>query len=182
MNEKRETEASPPVSYRPDLPDWGSYLRWPEGNDQWIHEEDLALANQLLPSRRILKRFKWDGEFYWLNYGACILRVRPTMWTRVPDLDLEVGQKIELLHRHGQNDPGIFRIHEIFYSERRKAPEFFLRRGEMILEKAFLRVDIRPLHVQHKLRSGFYQHKPQQLDPSSSVDKLDVGDLGSFDH
>jgi hypothetical protein len=172
-----ETAPPTPVSYRPDLPDWGSYLRWPPDGHAWIHEDDRQRALELLPSRRILKRFKWDGEFYWLSYGEAILRVRPAMWTRVPDLDLDVGQKIELLHRHGENDPGIFHIHEILYCEQRHAPEFYLRRGEMILEKAFLRIDLRPIHVKHSLRAGFYQHQPQQFDPQEDIDTLDVGDL-----
>lgn len=178
MSKPLHTNPTPtPTSYRPDLPDWGSYLRWPSEDQEWIHEEDIESASELLPSRRIWKRYRWDGEFYWLSYGTTVLRVRPTMWTRVPDIDLEVGQQIELLGRHGRNDRGIFRIHEILYSQQGHIAEYYLRRDELILERAFHRVDLKPTYIKHSLRSEFYQHQPPRLAASSDIDSLDVGDL-----
>ena len=167
----------PTIDYRPSLPDWGAYLRWPANDTAWIHSEDLDTATELLPSNRVLKREKWDGEFYWLSYGDKKLRVRPSLWTRVPDIDLEVGEQVELLHRQGENDPGIFHIHEIMFCEVRNVLEFYLRRDELVLERAFLRIDLQPLIVKHDLRAGFYEHKQPKSASDGDSDMLDVGDI-----
>ena len=101
--------------YRPHLPDWGVYLRAPADGNAWVHPEDLQLAQTLIPSRRVFKRVRWDGEFYHLHYGPHQLRVRPTMWRRTPDVDLEVNQLVELLARSGAHDAGIYRIADILF-------------------------------------------------------------------
>lgn len=163
--------------YRPDLPDWGAYVRWPHDDDHWIHPEDLPLASQLLPSRRVWRREKWDGKYYLLRYGRNSIRVQPSMWTRAPDVDLNVGQQVELLARHGKNDRGIYELHEIMLSTSQLAIEFFLRRGEMILERSFSRDDLRPLSVHYHLRSGFYKHAVPKSSISDDLDPLDVGDM-----
>ncbi len=155
-------DAALPISYRPDLPDWGVYLRWPPNGDEWIHADDVELVRQLLPGPRVFKRTRWDGQFYHLQYGEILFRVRPSLWVRVPDIDLEVGQQVELLSDHGRNDPGIYRIAEILYDPRSSRIEYALHGISLQLDRHFDRHDLNPLHIAHSLRpSDFFQHTIQ---------------------
>lgn len=165
------------VAYRPELPDWGVYLRWPEDGNNWIHPDDITLAQSLIPSRSVFNRTKWDGEFYHLNYGEHRLRVRPSMWMPIEPVDLSIEQQVELLAQFGKHDPGIFRIEDILYDPEHRRTEFILRRGEIVLETPFTRQDMKPVFVHHHLRTGFYKHaEPKQADGFQS-ETLDVGDL-----
>lgn len=169
------------AGYRPALPDWGVYLRWPSDGDAWIHPEDVDLVQRLIPSRRVFRRSAWDGEFYHLHYGELTFRARPSMWVRVPDTDLEVGQQVELLSRHQENDPGIFRIAGIFFVPASSEVEYALLNDELTLKRRFSRADVKPLQVKHNLRVGYYEHPPVTSDIPEDVDFLDVGRLTSPD-
>lgn len=163
--------------YRPELPDWGVYLRWPQEGQQWIHEDDLEQALQMVPSDRVFCRYRWDGSFYWLKYGPAKIRVRPTLWLTVGNVDLSIGQQVEVLFRFGDNDPGIFELAEIRYLPRHGQVIYQVRRGDLLLAHEFSRSDLRPLHQPHVLRSGFYQHLPQKSVDPEDANRLDVGDL-----
>ncbi len=166
-----------PISYRPDLPDWGAYLRWPLDGDAWIHPEDLEAAQKLIPSHRVFRRSMWDGQYYWLHYGNVRLRVRPTMWYPVQPVDLEVGQQVELLSRNGENDAGIFRIREILFDPKRREIEFYLRLGELSISRAYSRSDLRLVHVRYQLRAGFFKHQPPKSLPTQDLNTLNVGNV-----
>ncbi len=171
------TGAAQPFSYRPNLPDWGVYLRWPAEGETWIHPDDLSVAKQLIPSPRVLRRERWDGQFYHLRYGTQVIRVQPSLWLPVPEIDLDVGQQVELLSREQHNDPGIFRIAEILYSVASQACDYLLHGESMRLSKRFSRVDLRPLHIEYQLRVGYYQHRRPTAQIPADVELLDVGDL-----
>jgi hypothetical protein len=166
-----------PVSYRPDLPDWGVYLRWPADDDLWIHPDDVDLARHLIPSPRVFRRSMWDGQYYWLHYGKLRVRVKPSLWVQVQRIDLEVGQQVEVLSKHGENDAGIFRIREILLVPERREIEFYLRQGDLKIARGFTRSDLRPTYVRYQLRSGFFQHQCPKSVPVQGIDTLDVGDI-----
>ncbi|MFK7735302.1 MAG: hypothetical protein AB8B50_04690 [Pirellulaceae bacterium] len=168
-----------PLTYRPDLPDWGVFLHWPHEGDEWIHEADRSLASEVLPSPRVWRRTEWDGRYYWLRYGNLTLRVKPSMWTQAPECDLDVGQQVEVLANRGENDPGIFRVKEIYFSRTSHECEFWLAREELVLEKVFRREDLKPTYVRYELRSGVYQHELPKSLPPKDLETLDVGDLES---
>lgn len=164
------------ISYRPDLPDWGVYLRWPEAGENWIHDEDRQTALALLPGRRVFRRSQWDGEYYWLHYGQTTIRVKPTMWVSVPSVDLEVGNQVEVLSLHGQNDPGVFFLSEILYSPRTGEIEFYVKRADVQIPRSFSRDDLRPIHVRHHLRTAYYQHAVPKSNLPDDLQLLDVGE------
>lgn len=172
-----EQGATPADGYRPELPDHGVYLRWPANDNYWLHPEDVDQGLQWIPSRRVFRRERWDGEFYWLTYGKVTLRVRPSLWTVVRDVDLQVDEQVELLSRHGENDAGIYYIAEILYNPRFGMVEYFLRRDQLGIPQAFRREDLSPLHIDHQLRQGFYEHTEQTCDIPEDMELLDVGDL-----
>ncbi len=171
------TKDSHSTTYRPALPDWGAYLVWPLEGNEWIHPEDRELAERLLPSQRVFTRTLWDGQFYHLNYGTQRIRVQPSMWLKVPDVDLCIDQQVELLHREGQNDPGIFRIAEIFYAPERNIVEYCLHGISLKLDQRFSREDLRPILVKHDLKVGFYEHEKPKSKIPDDVKLLNVGQL-----
>lgn len=171
------TENSLPTSYRPELPDWGAYLVWPIEGNAWIHPEDRERAESLIPSQRVFKRHLWDGEYYHLSYGAEQIRVLPSMWLKVPDVDLSMDQQVELLHREGLNDPGIFRISEILFSPEHNRVEYCLHGVLLKMDERFSREDLRPLHVKHELKPGSFPPENPTGELPDGVDLLDVGPL-----
>ncbi len=181
LNLMTETKSPAVDSYRPDLPDWGAYLRWPIDGDDWIHPQEVELVRRLIPSRRVFRRSQWDGEYYHLHYGETSFRVRPSMWVRVPDIDLDVGQQVELLSCHQQNDPGIYRIADIYFVPASGQFEYALQGEELRLEHNFSRDELRPLHVKYQLRAGYYDHPPATASIPDDVELLDVGKLTSPD-
>lgn len=162
---------------RPFLPDWGAYLRWPTDGQSWIHPNDLATALQMLPSRRVFQRTRWDATFYELRYGSVSIRVRPTLWLQVEPVDLSVGQQVELLSHFGINDPGIVVIADIMLAPGTHEVEFYLKRGEMRLPKGFRRSDLRPLYTRHALRPSDFNHQAVSTAAMASADWLHVGQL-----
>ncbi len=177
LSADRPATSIAPSSFRPELPDWGVYLRWPTAGQSWIHTADLAAALKLIPSRRIFQRTRWDNTFYQLHYGAISIRVRPTMWVRVENLDLSVGQQVELLSHHGENEAGVFTISDMLFSPQKQQVEFYLRRRDMTLPKSFTRKDLRPLVVRYQLRTGYFQHQTPTARLPADLDLLNVGDL-----
>ncbi|QDV27268.1 DUF6960 family protein [Aureliella helgolandensis] len=171
----------PITNMSPALPDYGIYDRWPVDGEAWIHPEDRELAKQLIPSERVFRREKWDGEYYWLAYGQQTLRLQPTLWLEVPPIDLEVGEQIELLAHQGDNDPGLFHIQDIHYNRVHQNHEYFLQRDGLHLPDAFPREHLRKLHQQHHLRVGDPEHTMPQPRLSAEVPLLDVGDLTGDD-
>lgn len=178
MSDEVDTpESAGEISYRPNLPDWGCYPSWPGKDEEWIFVDDRPVAKRLIPSRRVFRRERWDGSYYWLYYGPRSVRVQPTMWVRCPSCDLEVGEQVELLQMSGENDAGIYRIREITLSKTGDACEFWLRRGEMPIEKSFPRTHLRPLKQKYQLKLGFFEHATPTASLPEDCEMLDVGNL-----
>ena len=167
------------ISYRPELPDYGAYLKWPTPGEDWIHPEDRQQASELAPNRRIFRRHKWDGEYYWLQYGETSFRVKPTMWLPVPPIDVLVGEQVEVLQSKGDHDPGIFRVVEVLFNPQSRQVEYFLRRGEMKLATPFARSALRPIKITHKLRQTNFDFPAPKARTPVGVSLLNVGELTS---
>lgn len=165
------------VAYRPDMPDFGAYLIWPSTGVDWIHPDDLKLAERLIPSQRVFRRVKFDGLYYHLEYGPIQLRVKPTMWTGLPRCDALVGDRVELISHFGQYDPGIATIVDVHCNRAGDRLEFRLRRNEMTLPTVFSRSHFRVLSPRFLLRVGYYMHEPPAFSPPPDLDWLNVGEL-----
>jgi hypothetical protein len=136
----------------PTMPDCGSYLVWPcEGLD-WIHPDDIELANRWIPSNRVFLRTHFDGEHYHLKYGDARLRVRPTMWLTVPNEGFEVGDQVEILGHFQENDPCIGRITEIRFDKPHNRILYTVETRELVLPRTFLATDLMPIHRRIQLR------------------------------
>lgn len=164
-------------TYRPDLPDFGVYARWPAPGISWIHPHDVSTAVRLIPSQRVFERVRFDDSYYHLRYGSLRLRVRPSMWTRVPQLDARVGDQVELLSDFGRFDPGIATITDVFANYSHGGFEFVVRRGNMKLPHRLERDHFRVLTKRYCLRSGHFDHQPARFCPPADIELLDVGNL-----
>ena len=165
------------ASYRPDLPDFGVYAHWPTRGVGWIHPQDISVASRLIPSYRVFERVAYTEPYYLLLYGDQRLRVRPTLWRRVPDLDVRVGDQVELLSDFGRFEPGIATVTEVFANFTRGGFEFVMRRGNMILPQRLERQQFRLVTVRYRLRSGYFPHPSPKYSPPADAQLLNVGDL-----
>lgn len=165
------------TGYRPDLPDFGVYNHWPAPGHSWIHPHDIALVTRLIPSRRVFERVRDDGTYYHLRYGSIRLRVRPSMWTRVPSLDVRVGDRVELLSHFGRFEPGIATVTEIFAKLEQGDFQFAVRRGNMLLPQRLSREQFRLIATRYKLRSPTFAHRVPKFQPPPDLELLNVGDL-----
>ncbi len=164
-------------SYRPDLPDWIMIARWPSPGHAWIHPHDISIATQLLPSRRVFQRVRFDSLFYHLRYGDVTIRVRPCMCQAMPTCDIHVGDQVEILSQLGQYDPGIASVDEVFGNERGDSILFLIRKSGMRLPQYFTREQLRHLSPRYQLRVGYYQHPPARFIPPANLELLHVADL-----
>ena len=165
-------------SYRPALPDFGVYTHWPVQGCGWIHPHDIGTALRLIPSRRVFERLRFDGSYYYLRYGNHRLRVRPSMWLRVPEVDVRVGDRVELLSGFGRFDPGIATVTEVLFNSSRQSFEFVMRRGAMVLPQRLGREQFRLLSRRYRLRSSHVSQQPPRFCPPADIELLNVGDLG----
>ncbi len=147
-----ESVVENPISYRPELPDAGVYLQWPESGNHWIHPDDITIAETSIPSHQVWLRKHWDGSYYHLSYGATELRVKPTLWLPVPIPDLHIEQQVELLSLNGKNDPGIFRILDVLFDQESNAIFYRLSRDGHPIPGDHPRSDLHPLEIKVELR------------------------------
>lgn len=94
----------------PPLPDYGVFERWPQNGTGFIHPADVAVATRCIPSRRVLRRERFDGTFYHYRYGRVQFRLRPAMWSRVKHEGLDVGDDIEVISLGMKQDPFVGRV------------------------------------------------------------------------
>lgn len=135
----------------PEMPDCGVYLVWPSDGYDWIHPDDIALVERWIPSTRVFRRHSFDGEYYRLQYGDQIVRVKPTMWRRVEDEGFSVGDRIEILSHFQQNEPGLGLITEIRFEKSSNRILYTIESRELPLARSFLASDFVPISPRHQL-------------------------------
>jgi hypothetical protein len=121
----------------PELPDCGVYLAWPEEGADWIHPDDLAAAEELIPSNRIFRRISFDGTYYLLRYGDRALRVKPTMWLRVQDEGIWIGDQVEIKGDFLSNEPSIAIVVDSRFDAGTGLIAYTLIQRDMILDKHY---------------------------------------------
>ena len=136
----------------PDMPDCGVYLVWPCDGSDWIHPEDIKIAEDWIPSTRVFRRHSFDGEYYRLQYGEISIRVKPTMWHRVNDEGLSVGERVEILSHFQENDPGLGIITKIRFDKPRNQILYYIESRELPLPRPFVAADLVQLTIRPQLR------------------------------
>jgi hypothetical protein len=125
----------------PTMPDCGVYLVWPSDGVDWIHPDDVEKASSWIPSNRVFRRTQFDGTFYELHYGDQRIRVKPTLWHRVPDEGFSVGERVEILGRFLENEPCLGRILEIRFDKPSNRILYTIESRELPLPRPFVAGD-----------------------------------------
>lgn len=144
-------------------PDYGVILRWPQEGNEWIHPEDRALAESLIPGRRVFRRDSFDGEYYHFFYGAIRLRLKPCLWLRVASEDLEIDDPIEVLAQLGQADPLIGQVCEKLYDPHEGRIYYLIRNREVVLTREYAWHELQRLNSRPQLREPNFVHQPQKM-------------------
>ncbi len=166
----------------PPLPDMGVYFAWPAQGIEAIHPDDRQVAEQLIPSDRVLHRVAFDGTYYTLQYGEQSFRIRPSLWLQIADEGFRIGDRVEVAGRMMQAEPMIATISEMHYSQDKGAIEYTLDHHEMPLPKCFLAEELVQLtHHEHLRPRDFDAPIPKQIDPGDGLStlplELDAGPL-----
>ena len=142
----------PKVTIWPEIADCGVYLVWPNEGLGWIHPDDVARVERWIPSTRVFRRHSFDGEYYRLQYGEQVVRVKPTMWRRVDDEGFAIGDRVEILSHFQENEPGLGIITEIRFEKSSNRILYTIESRELPLPRPFLATDLVLLTPRHHLR------------------------------
>jgi hypothetical protein len=151
---------SEPIAW-PEMPDCGVYRFWPEAGYAWIHPDDVAVAESWIPSDRVFRRHSFDGVYYRLQYGDVAIRVKPTLWIRVPDEHLWVGDQVEILGDFRTNEPSIASISEVRYDQLLQRIVYTLVQRGIVLDRPYVLEELRGLTSRPQL---FGEHSHQVID------------------
>jgi len=157
---------------RPELPDYGVYLQWPQEEVTWIHPDDVKIVESLIPSDRVFCRESFDGTYYHLRYGDILIRVLPSMWHTLPGESFHIGDQVEIQSRNDQNLPGVGIISEIRYAQEQQRIQYTVLQREFPLPTHFLAEDLVNLTSHQELDDPRTVHPPQRLSPTSEVEYL----------
>ena len=142
---------------RVQLPDHGVYLHWPEKGEQWIHPDDVTLAKRLIPSSRVFRRYRFDGEYYHIAYGKQRLRVKPVMWLHLKDEGLDMQQWVEVRSIGLSREPFVGQIIDVRYDRRARKVRYTVRRADMKQPRRYEVHELRSLQDRNVLTKSDFQ-------------------------
>ena len=122
----------------------GVYPWWPEPGTDWIHPDDVPLAERWIPSDRVFHRADGDDGYSVLRYGEEKIRVRPTMWLEVPSDGYEVGDLIEVKSRMGRLTPFVATILNMFWNRHAQVIEYELSEAGCRLPRRYRADEFQP--------------------------------------
>ena len=138
---------------KPDLkplPKYGVFLWWSDQLPQWIHPDDLELAERLVPGCKIFRREVCDSEvdrdsgYFGYHYGSESFRALPIVWLEIHSDGFEVGDRVEVKSENGKRRPILATIAEMTWGRYRQTIEYQLERNGMPLRRRYRREEIRP--------------------------------------
>lgn len=138
---------------KPDLkplPKYGVFLWWSDQLPQWIHPDDLELAERLVPGCKVFRREVCGEEadreagYFCYQYGNESFRAFPIVWLEIQSDGFEVGDRIEVKSENGKRRPIVATIAEMTWGRYRQKIEYHLERNGMPLRRSYRREEIRP--------------------------------------
>ena len=138
----------------PQLPDYGCIARWPENGQGFIHPDDVATVNQVIPSERVLRRDHFDGTYYHVRYGEIGFRLRPCLWLPVRTEGIDIGDKVETIGVGLERELFVAEVAGMYFLRRKGRIFYRLVRNRKILPKLFLADHLRLLTDKEKIREG----------------------------
>jgi hypothetical protein len=130
---------------RPELPDSVVVQVWPANGDSAFHPKDLQLAKAWIPSSRVFLRTGFDGQYYHLRYGDQTLRMAPSLVTKVPMEDLQVGDRVEVLSLLLERDPVLAEIIEKRWDQDKQQIVYEITQRQLPVERSYGMTELRLL-------------------------------------
>lgn len=127
-------------------PKYGYYPWWPEDGDAWIHPEDVATARNMIPSERVFRRDGTAGEYVVLTYGDTTLRVKRTLWRKVPWEGFDLGDHVEVRTRGMKNPHRTGFIRAMLWDSHSRQIQYQIDQVDQPIETRFTRDDLK--HVE----------------------------------
>lgn len=138
---------------RPQLPDYGTFRRWPGEGHERVHPDDVAVVTRVIPSERVFRRTSFDGVFYRYEYGDSIrFRLRPSMWLPLTWEGLDVGDQVEVAGLGMVRDLFVARIVEMRFVKERQRIEYTLDQAGVIQPRPYVAHELKNLDARPKLR------------------------------
>jgi hypothetical protein len=131
--------AAPPLKTDPK---YGYFPRWPQDGNGWVHPDDVATAQSMIPSGRVFRRDGTAGEYALLHYGDVTLRARPALWQEVEPEGLAIGDWVEVLSRGMLNEPRTGTIREMLWDEDVQALRYQIYEGGQLVDRLYSREDL----------------------------------------
>ena len=128
----------------------GVFQWWIERAPPWIHPDDSAIADELIPGNRIFRKEQSenfaDRELGYSDfiYGQQKLRALPGLWLEVQTEGYEVADQVEVKSQYGKLRPQIASIVDIVWNRNTRTIEYRLSANGHRIECAFTSADIQP--------------------------------------
>lgn len=112
----------------PVLPDYGTFARTPEDGTHWIHPEDVAVVQGLIPGERVFCRFRYEPPYYHYRYGEIRFRLRPCMWLPLRYEGIDIGDQVETIGVGMQQELFVSTVTEMLYGQHEQRIRYRLAR------------------------------------------------------
>jgi hypothetical protein len=134
---------------RPELPDAVVVQVWPAAGDSAFHPNDVELAKVWIPGSRVFLRTAFDGQYYHLRYGDKSLRMAPSLVTKVPLEDLQVGDRVEVLSLLLERDPVLAEIIGKRWDQEKQQIVYEITHRKLPVERSYGMAELRLLTPRH---------------------------------
>lgn len=143
----------------PPLPDYGCFPRWPGDGDEFIHPDDHADAARCIPSRRVLRRERFDGTHYHYRYGRLSFRLRPVMWLKVAWEGIDIGDEVETTGLGLERERFVGRVWGMHHVSRKGCILYRLKRGDLPVPRLYAASDLRLLSDKQRVAEATFQYR-----------------------
>ncbi len=167
---------------RPELPDYGAFLRWPGDGSAWIYPDDRAIVMRMIPGERVFRRHRFDGNYYHYQYGETRFRLQPCMWLPIPGEGVDIGDLVETIGFALERELFVGTVLEALFVEGEGRVLYRIDNGGAIEDRLYSREEFKVLTNKLSLRVSGNEH-PTPLwvtryqDESISGPRLPMGDI-----
>ena len=123
---------------------YGVFCWWPYEGTDWIHDDDVAICECLIPSDRVFLRQRLNNVFSIYRYGGLKIRLRAAMWLEVEIDGYLIGDRVEIKSQLGKRRPAIATITEMRYNRRCSRIEYQLRFRDSESRQRWVAADFQP--------------------------------------
>lgn len=177
------TGAQLAMDVAPVLPDYGTFPRTPANGVDWIHPEDVAIVDGLIPGPRVFCRYRFEDPYYYFRYGEIRFRLRPCLWLPVAGEGIDIGDQVETIGVGMQQELFVSEVIDMHFSEHDRRIRYRLARTPSS-DRYYYREQLRVLTDKTHLRpSDTIYPQPnwdrQAYPPSDSLTLRPDGDTAS---